>query len=66
MKQVSPFGFRAPPEVKTLLDRAAVGAGRSINNQLLRYCVQGLRLDGFNVPNPRKGKRPNGCNRQGV
>lgn len=66
MNRPNPIGFRAPPEVRALLDRAAEHANRSMNSQLLFYLTQGLRLDGYKVPNPRKKQRPTGCNRQGV
>ena len=65
MREINPIGLRVPPEVGALVRRAATENGRSLNSQLLVYVQQGLRLDGFTIPRPKK-QRPTGGNRQGV
>lgn len=54
MREINPVGLRMPPEVGQLVRRAAIECKRSLNSQLLHYVQQGLRLDGYTIPKPKK------------
>lgn len=46
--------LRLPTGVRGAVQQAARNNGRSMNSQLVQYAMQGLRLDGFNVPRHEK------------
>lgn len=54
VRDIAPFGFRAPPEVMGALEVAAKRAGRSKNGQLNQYVLLGLRMDGVTIRRPQK------------
>jgi len=46
--------LRLPVGVRAAIQHAARNNGRSMNSQLIQYAMQGLRLDGFDVPRHEK------------
>lgn len=46
--------LRLPVGVRGAIQQAARNNGRSMNSQLVQYAMQGLRLDGFDVPRHEK------------
>lgn len=50
MREINPIGLRLPNGIRERLKIAAACSNRSLNSQILSYVLQGLRLDGFEVP----------------
>lgn len=54
MREINPIGLRVPTGVREKLKEAATASNRSLNAQIVSYVLQGLRLDGFEIPRHEK------------
>lgn len=59
--------LRLPRGVRGVVQTAAKQDGRSMNGQIVRYVLQGLRLDGFDLSrDPKENARAVGAARASV